>query len=68
MPGSMLPSPPSPGLRFPGLPAGWSMASDIRCWEQVREGPAGYSRAQGGVSRGGGQRQNLSVFLKFSSV
>lgn len=44
-----MPSPLSLGLRFPGSPAGWSMASDVRLWGQVREAPASYSRAQGGV-------------------
>lgn len=68
MPGSMLPSPPSSDLGFPGLPAGWSMASDIRPWEQVREAPAGYSGHREEVSGGEGQRQNLSVFLEFRSV
>lgn len=56
MPGSMLPSPPSPGFGFPGLPAGWSMASDIRPWGQVREAPQatpGHGEMSGG---GGGQR------------
>lgn len=48
MPGSVPLSLPSPGLGFPGLPAGWSMASDIRPWEQVRDALAGYSRAQQG--------------------
>lgn len=48
MPGSVLLSLPSPGLGVPGLSAGWSMASDIRPWEQVRDALAGYSRAQRG--------------------
>lgn len=61
VPGSMLPSPPSPGLRFPGLPGGWSMASDIGPWEHVREGPAALVPREEG-SRGRGQRPNLSVF------
>lgn len=40
------------------------MASDIRPWEHVRDGPAGYSGAQGGGEQGKRTKTKLVSILR----